>query len=83
MATKKTNADNAATPVTTPTAQAPVQPTKKEPLYSAKDLANAARSKFGVPPEVVTVALKTAGKEKLPLDEAREIVTAFLQREVQ
>ncbi len=51
-------------------------------LYTANELAAAARSKFGTTPEVVLAALKTAGKEKAALDDAAAIVKAFLAKEV-
>jgi hypothetical protein len=51
-------------------------------VYSIAELAGAARTQFGVPPEVVTVALKTAGKTSAALEEAKLIVAAFLEREV-
>lgn len=53
-----------------------------EPIYTAAELATAARAKFGTSPEVVAAALKTANKEKATLDEAAAIVKAFLEREV-
>ena len=51
-------------------------------VYSAAELAAKARQLFGTTPEVVTVALKTAGKEAAGVEEAREIVREFLDREV-
>jgi hypothetical protein len=53
-----------------------------ETTYSAADLANAARARFGVPPEIVTAALRLAGKQRATLTEARQIVTAFMERTV-
>ena len=56
--------------------------TPAESVYSAKDLTNAARSRFGVPPEVVGVALKLAGKKKATYSETQELVKAFMERKV-
>jgi hypothetical protein len=54
----------------------------KETLYTAAELANAGRAKFGAPPEAVLTALKTAGKDKATLSEALEIVKKFMERPV-
>lgn len=53
-----------------------------ESVYSAADLASAARARFGVLPEVVITALRTVGKQKATLTEARLIVKDFIKREV-
>ena len=50
--------------------------------YEAAELAANARRVFGKPPEVVSAALKAAGKTAATLDEAKETVSKFLQREV-
>lgn len=50
--------------------------------YRVSELAAQARQVFGTTPEVVTVALRVAGKESATLDEAKEAVQAFLEREV-
>ena len=50
--------------------------------YSVEELAENARSIFGKPPEVVTTALKMAGKKTATLDDAKEIVKKFLEKEV-
>ena len=53
-----------------------------ETRYSVKDFAKNARKVFGVPPEAVTVALRSAGKEQATIPEAYDIVKAFLEKEV-
>ncbi len=53
-----------------------------EASYKAAELAAQARQLFGTTPEVVTVALKTAGKESATIKEAQETVTKFLSKEV-
>ena len=58
---------------------------KKPPsdsVYSAAELANAARARFKVPPEVVQVALKLAGKKEATLQETQKIVKEFMERKV-
>lgn len=50
--------------------------------YSTAELAAQARQIFGTTPEVVTVAMRTAEKQKATLDEAKTIVQEFLNREV-
>ena len=50
--------------------------------YKAAELAAQARQLFGTTPEVVTVALKTAGKESATVEEAQETVREFMNREV-
>jgi hypothetical protein len=52
------------------------------PLYAATDLAAKARTQFGTMPEVVAAALKTAGKDKASLDDAKRLIREFLSREV-
>jgi hypothetical protein len=54
-----------------------------EVMYSAADLSNAARSRFGVQPEVVQAALKAAGKTKASASEAEDIIKKFMERKVQ
>lgn len=53
-----------------------------EALYSAADLANAARAKFKVSPEVVTAALKSAKKDKATVTEAEKIIKEFMKKEI-
>ncbi len=50
--------------------------------YKASELTAQARQIFGTTPEVVTVALRTAGKDAATVDEAKDTVRAFLDREV-
>ena len=59
-----------------------MEKSNKATEYSANDLANAAREQFKVPPEVVKVALKLAGKEKATAEETRQIVKEFMERKV-
>ena len=56
--------------------------TAKEPQYGITELMSAARLRFNVPPEVVGVALKIAGKEKATFTEAQAIIKTFLERKV-
>lgn len=53
-----------------------------KPVYKVNELAAKARQIFGTTPEVVTVALNSAGKEMATVDEAKATVKAFLEREV-
>lgn len=53
-----------------------------KPTYKVNELAAKARQIFGTTPEVVTVALNSAGKETATVDEAKKAVKAFLEREV-
>lgn len=53
-----------------------------KPVYKVDELAAKARQIFGTTPEVVTVALNSAGKETATVDEAKAAVKAFLEREV-
>ncbi len=55
---------------------------EKAATYKVSELAAQARQIFGTTPEVVTVALRTAGKEAATVEEARDIVRVFLDREV-
>lgn len=50
--------------------------------YKASELASKAYQVFGTTPEVVAVALKTAGKKTATVDDAKKIVKEFLEREV-
>ena len=50
--------------------------------YKATELAAQARQMFGTTPEVVTVALKTDGKDTATIQEAKETVEDFLSKEV-
>ncbi len=51
-------------------------------MYKISELAAQARRLFGTTPEAVTAALRMAGKEAASVEEAGEIVRAFLDREV-
>ena len=55
---------------------------RTETLYSAGDLAAAARARFGVPPEAARAALKLAGKERATLAEAQQLIKGFMERKV-
>jgi len=77
--TKKATADNK------PKSEAAAEtkkPEKNEIKYGAAELANAARARFKVPPEVVQAALKLAGKETATLEETKKIVKEFMERKV-
>lgn len=50
--------------------------------YSAADFAKQAKKMFGTTPEVVIVALRTAGMTTATIDEAKETIKNFLEREV-
>ena len=54
----------------------------QEPKYSASELGLGSQSVFGVRKECVSAALKTAGKAKYTISEAKGIVKRFLEREV-
>lgn len=53
-----------------------------ETKYSVADFAKQAKHLFGTTPEVVTVALRAAGKATATIDEAKETVKEFLEKEV-
>lgn len=53
-----------------------------EATYKTAELAAKARQMFGTTPEVVTVALRLAGKESFTVEEAKQTVHDFLNREV-
>lgn len=50
--------------------------------YKASELAAQARQIFGTTPEVVTVALRAAGKESATVGDAKKTVHKFLEKEV-
>lgn len=53
-----------------------------ETKYGIADFAAKARELFETTPEVVTVALRTAGKETATKAEAAQTIKAFLEKEV-
>lgn len=53
-----------------------------EAVYKASELAARARQMFSTTPEVVTVALRLAGKDACTVEEAKKTVHDFLNREV-
>lgn len=68
----------------------PQKPTEKKPgapaptaaEYSAQELIAAARSAFGVSPDIMAAALKTAGLTRATKAKARELAENFAKREV-
>lgn len=54
----------------------------EETKYSVTDFAKQAKKMFGTTPEVVTVALRTAGKTSATIKEAQATVKEFLNKEV-
>ena len=50
--------------------------------YSAHELIAAARSAFGVSPDIMAAALKTAGLSRATKEKAREVAENFAKREV-
>lgn len=58
------------------------KPPRVVATYAIADFAEKARTQYGVPPEAVTAALRSAGREKYSVEEAKTIVTEFLNREV-
>lgn len=56
--------------------------TDKAAVYKVSELAAQARQLFDTPPEVVSVALRTAGKAAATVEEAQKYVQAFLAKEV-
>lgn len=50
--------------------------------YSVSDFAQQAKSMFGTTAEMVTVALRAAGKSAATVEEAKAIVKEFLAKEV-
>lgn len=55
---------------------------KKEAVYTANELAQAAEKLFGVMPECVTAAFRTEGKAEATKTEAKAIVKKYLSKEV-
>ena len=53
-----------------------------ESEYKVSELAENAKNLFGMRPECVTAALKAADKATCTVSEARDIVKAFMEREV-
>lgn len=53
-----------------------------EAEYSAKELVSAARSKFGVSPDIMAAALKTAGLTRASKSQAKKLAEAFAKKEV-
>ncbi len=53
-----------------------------EATYKAAELAAKARQMFNTTPEVVSVALRLAGKKAYTVDEAKQTVQDFLNKEV-
>ena len=53
-----------------------------EAVYSAEELMKAARTKFGVTPELAGAALKFYGIAKATVDEAMKLIEKFKKREV-
>lgn len=58
------------------------KPVENKPAYRVNELAAKARQIFGTTPEIVTVALNSAGKETATIDETKKVVKAFLESEV-
>lgn len=56
---------------------------KKDTIYSVEELEKAAQSLFGVKPECVTAAFFYEGKKEATEEEAKNVVTSFLRKEVQ
>lgn len=54
----------------------------RESVYSAEELAGQAEKLFGAREECAAAALKEAGMTEASIDAAKEIVTAFLKKEV-
>ncbi len=53
-----------------------------EATYKASELAARARQMFNTTPEVVSVALQLGGKDSYTVEEAKQTVKDFLNREV-
>lgn len=60
---------------------APAPKQAPESVYSAQELA-ANHKAFGLPKELVVVALRLAGKDSASFPEAKRIVEAFSRKEV-
>lgn len=57
-------------------------PAQTESVYTAEELAENARSLFGVRTECVAAALKVAGIKECTVSETKGIVEAFMKKEV-
>ncbi len=57
-------------------------PAQTESVYTAEELAENARSLFGVRTECVAAALKVAGIKECTVSKTKEIVEAFMKKEV-
>ena len=55
---------------------------KPEVEYSARELVAAARSKFGVSPDIMAAALKTAGLTRASKAQAKKLAEDFAKKEV-
>ena len=60
----------------------PKENKKNESVYSIEELAQGAKKIFHTMPECVIVALKTAHVTKCTVSKAKEIVEAFIRKEV-
>lgn len=84
MANEKQEKRSAPAPTRAPApAPAPTPAPKQaaESVYSAQELA-ANHKAFGVPKEIMVVALRLAGKDAFTFPEAKRIVEAFSRKEV-
>lgn len=57
-------------------------PVQAESIYTAEELAQNARALFGVRTECVAAALKVAGIKECTVSKTKEIVEAFMKKEV-
>lgn len=59
-----------------------VTPVQAESVYTAEELADNAGNLFGVRTECVAAALKVAGIKECTVSKTKEIVEAFMKKEV-
>ncbi|MFP3153133.1 hypothetical protein LQZ18_01620 [Lachnospiraceae bacterium ZAX-1] len=64
------------------TLEAQKEPPKVKATYTVNDLSKVARTEFSLPPEVVSTALKAAGKTEATAEEAKQIIENFLKRRI-
>lgn len=83
MATKKEPSANQST--TTEVTEKPKEKPVTSPYitkYRIAELADAAKAAFGTDKVLVLAALRSAGKEAYSMDEARDIISKFKNKEV-
>lgn len=82
MATSKEKTTTAEQTAAANKVVAKAAPAQAESVYTAEELSENARNLFGVRTECVAAALKVAGIKACTVAKAKEIVEAFMKKEV-